>query len=643
MKKDPNNSMNGTATMPSYFPCIKSSESHPLADWLYLKSVITSSPELRMMTETYRKRLAISKQFADQYKPEMPAITVSALMNGYGRQLADFLKPTYMLQLDFDHVKKEDMEQLIQLVRGDNHTMVEYITVSGRGFRVFCAYHPVDDDDISVLELFDAVLQKAMAYYTQLLGIAPDKQCVDITRCAGLAYDPDAYFRWDAEPFALGPKDLKTLYTKKALQAKYSARRNAKGGKRSSKVKEEAKSSDKGAPTIEEAASHIKELLDLWGYRFEPEHHNEYVWHFADICIYYGIPQEEVQTYADREFGTSYEDTASVIKSRYKHLNKFGIWHFYRHGEGRSAKPSVRGIKQWLLTHYLFRRNVLTGFYEVESRFVLDGKYPDWVRIDDNIENSIWSEMDESGLHLSEKTLHNIINSDFSEPFDPLDDYLRSLPKWKKGEDPDYIDQLADRIEVENLPDNEHTQSLFRYFFKKWLVAMVVAWVTLKVVNQMILIFVGKGGIFKTTFFHMLLPPQLRQYFLNDSTGAYTDKDFMEAFSSKALLCLDEFEMVFGKNLSAFKSNMTKVTFSIRRPYDKYRSEMPHRGSLCGTTNNQQFITDEENRRYCPWLVKSIESPIEHPIDYDHVFAEAVALGQEVMSHPGVDILVDKG
>ena len=101
---------------------------------------------------------------------------------------------------DFGHVKKEDMEQLIRLVRGDSHTMVEYITVSGRGFRVFCAYHPVDDDDISVLELFNAVLQKAMAYYTQLLGIAPDKQCVDITRCAGLAYDPDAYFRWDAEP-----------------------------------------------------------------------------------------------------------------------------------------------------------------------------------------------------------------------------------------------------------------------------------------------------------------------------------------------------------------------------------------------------------------------------------------------------------
>ena len=50
MKKDPNNSMNETATMPSYFPCIKSSESHPLADWLYLKSVITSSNHLYFHT-----------------------------------------------------------------------------------------------------------------------------------------------------------------------------------------------------------------------------------------------------------------------------------------------------------------------------------------------------------------------------------------------------------------------------------------------------------------------------------------------------------------------------------------------------------------------------------------------------------------
>ncbi len=285
--------------------------------------------------------------------------------------------------------------------------------------------------------------------------------------------------------------------------------------------------------------------------------------------------------------------------------------------------------------HYESRRNLVTGFYELRSRRVTGGKFPRFTRIDDNIENSLWAEMDEAGLHLADKMLHSILNSDFSEPFDPLEDYLRRLPEWTRGKDPDYIGQLADRIQVMEKPGYEHTQELFRYFFKKWMVAMVVSWTVTKVVNQFILILVGKGGIFKTTFFAYLLPPELRPYFLNDSTASYTDKDFMEAFSSKALICLDEFETVFGKNLSAFKSNLTKITFSLRRPYDKYRSELPHRGSLCGTTNSQQFISDEENRRYSPWIVQSIKSPIESPIDYNHVYAEAVALAKEVMEGKG--------
>ena len=93
---------------------------------------------------------------------------------------------------------------------------------------------------------------------------------------------------------------------------------------------------------------------------------------------------------------------------------------------------------------------------------------------------------------------------------------------------------------------------------------------------------------------------------------------------------MDEFETIFGKNQSAFKSAITKLVFSIRRPYDKYRSELTHRGSFCGTSNSREFITDEENRRYSPWVVKSIVSPLEEPIDYDHIYAEAMALGKEV-------------
>ena len=74
---------------------------------------------------------------------------------------------------------------------------------------------------------------------------------------------------------------------------------------------------------------------------------------------------------------------------------------------------------------------------------VYTGKFLKFTRIDDNIENSLWAEMNEAGLNVSDRTLNSIINSDFSTPFNPLEEYLKSLPKWTKGKDPDYIDRIS--------------------------------------------------------------------------------------------------------------------------------------------------------------------------------------------------------
>ena len=621
------NNPEANQAMPSFFHSIQQSESHPLVSWEYLRSLITSDPQIKNMTELYRQRLQVSKKFADELKPQSPAITISAQMDGYGRKLANFVKPTYLLMVEFDKIPTQQLEHCQELISQDEHTMVMHRSVSGRGLHIFCKYAPAEDDDISILELFELILPKAQLYYQHLLGMECDKACSDITRCAGLAHDPEAYFNWQSVPFELDFSDLKKFYTKKTMEAKYAKRKPKK-----SQSKEKEKEKKNTAITIDEAAPHIMQLLQQWGYDFQPGRHNEYILHFSKCCLKYGISLEEAMKYVDKEFGSQYPETVSVLKSCYKHSELFGTWHYYREGEGYSTRPSVKAVKQWLSTHYTWHHNKMTGFYELQSRMVYTGKYPHPTRVDDNIENSLWADMDEAGLHVSINTIHSIINSDFCQSFDPLEDYLKSLPTWQKGKDPDYIDQLADRIHVVEKPGYEHTQELFRYYFKKWIVAMVVAWCSPKVVNQFILILVGKGGIFKTTFFAYLLPPELRQYFLNDSTASYTDKDFMEAFSSKAMICLDEFESVFGKNLSAFKSNLTKLTFSIRRPYDKYRSELPHRASLGGTTNSQQFITDEENRRYSPWIVESIDSPIDHPIDYQNVYAQALALGKEVMN-----------
>ncbi len=610
--------------MPSFFWTIASSEGHQLINKDELVRIIKFDEMTKNHTELYRKQVPISKALADNTKLMMPGITASALMDGQGKQVANILKPTYWLAVDIDKIPEEKMQEVITKADKDPYVMARYVTASGHGLRILARYKPFDDPEVTAVELFDVVVRKAMDYFSILLGVPADEKCCDITRMCGLAHDPTAYFCWNSKPFELESKDIKRLYFKKSMAEKYE-RRSSRRRKPSQKMVSLAKR----IPTIDEAAASIEKLLETWGKAFEPSRHNDYVYNFGLTCLKYDIDQKEATDYADQHFSAQYPKTVSVMNQAYKHQEQRGTWQFMRKGESYGKKPSMKMLKQWLSMRYEFHRNEVTGYYEVCSRDVLKGKFHHWTRMDDNIENSLWIEMEEDGLQTQQPRLHSLINSDFSEKYNPLLDYLTALPAWDGKTD--YIQMLADRIHIANTDGAHHTQEDFRYFFKKWFVAMVVTWVTDTVVGQTILIFVGKGGLFKTTFFDKLLPKILHDYFINESTASYTDKDFMEAMASKALMCLDEFETAFGKNLSAFKSCVTKLFFSIRRPYDKYRTELPHRAAMCGTSNSVQIISEEENRRYSPWLIESIDSPIDHPIDYQHVYAQAVALGKEVM------------
>lgn len=610
--------------MPSFFWTIASSEGHQLINKDELVRIIKFDEMTKNHTELYRKQVPISKALADNTKLMMPGITASALMDGQGKQVANILKPTYWLAVDIDKIPDEKMQEVIAKADKDPYVMARYVTASGHGLRILTRYKPFDDPEVTAVELFDVVVRKAMDYFSILLGVPADEKCCDITRMCGLAHDPTAYFCWNSKPFELDTKDIKRLYFKKSMAEKYE-RRSSRRRKPSQKMVSLAKH----IPTIDEAAASIEKLLETWGKAFEPSRHNDYVYNFGLTCLKYDIDQKEATDYADQHFSAQYPKTVSVMNQAYKHQEQRGTWQFMRKGESYGKKPSMKMLKQWLSMRYEFHRNEVTGYYEVCSRDVLKGKFHSWTRMDDNIENSLWIEMEEDGLQTLLPRLHSLINSDFSEKYNPLLDFLTALPAWDGKTD--YIQMLADRIHIADTDSAHHTQEDFRYFFKKWFVAMVVTWVTDTVVGQTILIFVGKGGLFKTTFFDKLLPKILHDYFINESTASYTDKDFMEAMASKALMCLDEFETAFGKNLSAFKSCVTKLFFSIRRPYDKYRTELPHRAAMCGTSNSVQIISEEENRRYSPWLIESIDSPIDHPIDYQHVYAQAVALGKEVM------------
>lgn len=611
--------------MPSLFKSLKAKTSSPLLSWTELARYITCDSSLKGLTDSYRQRLTISKDFANQVKWMSPAISIAVQFKSNGRMLEDVSKETGYLMLDIDELSPEQVEEKFSKAIKAAYTQVCYRTISGHGLRIFMKYERPKNCELSMVDLYNVMLHKAIVFYELSLDVKVDRQCSDFTRLSGLAHDPKAYFNWTSIPLTLSEEDMLDAekHAKKPRSRKLGTRKSPSG---SSKQKKQA--IPEGVPTLQEAETHILQLLDSWGCAFESGNHNRYMVEFANACLKYGIAYDEICQYANEHFCQDYPEALSVVKSCYKHTERMGIWHFYREGETMPYHPTVKRIKQWLSCHYEFQRNLVTGGYEVKSRQIENAKFLKWKELDEDDFHSIWAAMDEAGIHISVKKLSDIVQSDFSARFDPFKSYLESLSPWD-GET-DYIAELANRVTIEDRPGYHHTQAKFVYYFRKWFVGMVVGWIQPQVVNQTVLIFVGKGGIYKTSFFAHLLPPILRQYFLNESTYNYTDKDTQESYSSKALICIDEYEAAYGKNSSALKSNVTKQRFSIRRPYDKFRSELVHRSALSATSNSIQIIADEENRRFSPWIVTKIISPIEHPFNYEGLYAQAVALGKQV-------------
>lgn len=370
MKKVTNNHLEPGEAMPSFFCSIASGKSSPLINREEIMRIIRFDEMTRSRTEEYRRRLSISKQEAQKVKLQMPGITISAQMNGNGKELRDVLKVLPYAALDYDNVDAELLGECVRKVKNDPFTMVEYITASGKGLRIIVAYETSQDDDLSSLEVFEASLAKATAHYNRLLGIQADKACKDVTRTCGLAHDPDAYFNWTSHAFTLSTKEMAKIYTKREMDHRQAKRRSRRPSDKGGTGKSQ------GAPSMEHAAPSILAMLEGQGRVFEAGSHNDYLVRFAFICLHYGINYDEVQTYVSAHFAGDYPDAAAVVKSCYKHTESLGDWHFYEEGESYAKRPSTKAVKQWLGMRYEFHQNVVTGFYELRSLDVQKGRFP---------------------------------------------------------------------------------------------------------------------------------------------------------------------------------------------------------------------------------------------------------------------------
>ena len=290
----------------------------------------------------------------------------------------------------------------------------------------------------------------------------------------------------------------------------------------------------------------------------------------------------------------------------------------------KEVYASVADIQQFLDERVLLRYNLVT--HQTEVHWLTEwgddfSKPPVWERINDRTENTLWKELSKQ-KPVRMRDLQYVIGSDYVPAYHPFRFYLEHLPPWNGKED--HIFGLSLSVMVKGGTDE---QFLFAEYLKKWLVAMVASWMDDRVVNNVMLVLIGEQGAYKTTWFSHLLPPPLREYFYTKTNSGMVSKDDLLTLSQYGLMCWEELDSMQLKELNKLKAVMTMPSINERAAYAHYHENRPHLASFCGTGNNVQFLSDPTGtRRWLPFEVNSIESPMASPFDYEGIYSQAYTL-----------------
>ena len=244
-----------------------------------------------------------------------------------------------------------------------------------------------------------------------------------------------------------------------------------------------------------------------------------------------------------------------------------------------------------------------------------------WQPITERDENTLWARLSRQ-KPVRKQDLHNVMHSDYVPDYNPFQAYLDALPPWDGRED--YIMELSLTVSVLGGTDE---QLRFYECLKKWLVAMVAGWVRPTVVNNVMLVLIGRQGAYKTTWFSYLLPPELKAYFYTKTDASRMTKDDLLVLAHYALVCYEELDTMTARDLNNLKSAMTMMSIDERAAYERYHEHRPHIASFCGTGNSTQFLSDATGtRRWLPFEVESITSPREQPFNHRGIFSQAYRL-----------------
>lgn len=536
-----------------------------------------------------------------RYKAQTLCTSVAVQFNGTGRQEADIAGRTGVGMADFDKLPREDMDRCGRLLKADPHAFLVYRTISGQGYRVLFRYDPRATDHATAF-------LAANCHFADLIGHPFDPSCSNLTRISALCHDPEALFNPQARAF-------------------------------------EPRITDYPPATVpyppDNPVDFAVEVIERHGYRYARGSRNDYLMRCLMFMNKLGVAQGEAERWAsDHDLPPA--EVRAIVRSCYNHRAEHGTFaprfrsaarpvptrlgngnetaHGNAHGDGSRAAKRKRidpaEIASFLRSQAEFHMNVISD--QTEIRWLAD-THATWRPLTDRDVSSLWMRMSQLGIPGNEQQINSVIQSDFTPLFHPFRAYFESLREWDGVTD--HIALLAGRVHLTD--ETPALRRRFNEYVRKWLVALVAGIFRPEVVNHEILVLLGRQGNYKSTFFSHLLPPELQRYFYAKLNAEQVNKDDLFTLTQYALISYEEIDTMKPAELNRLKALTTMRDINERRAYGRHKEHRNHIASFCASGNNVRFLSDRTgNRRWLPFEVDWILSPVEHPFDYEGIYSQ---------------------
>lgn len=298
-------------------------------------------------------------------------------------------------------------------------------------------------------------------------------------------------------------------------------------------------------------------------------------------------------------------------------------------GEALAAsQEATLVIEQFLNENYCFRRNVLNGKVEFailpkETGANLSGASDEaeliyrpltLAALNSIVIRAKREQVMEKGNPKAEITEY--VQSEEISEYNPVQDFLGSLPKW---DGQNHIARIFTRI-----PGITSEQM---NYLTIWLRSAVAHWMQMDMLhgNECVPTLIGSQGCGKTTFVRRLLPQHLRQYYL-DHLNLSNKFDKEMALTNNLLVNLDELDAIRPSQQSSLKQTLSVSKVNGRPIFGRAQEDRARFASFVATTNNRHPLKDATgSRRYICILIPDgqlIDNTGD--IDYGQLYAQVI-------------------